>query len=901
MASIKTAIELNDQFSGVMDRIIESVNLAVGSVSDMQDTLSENVDTSALENVREQVNAAAAAYQELLDIVNRTNGSVVNLSPYPESAPPTATGQTIAPQQPRAPPVEQPVVWDTSGLTDVFTGTGIDRFRQEVQSANEMLQQLSSTQDAIARKAYDTAIFPADAALDLNSMAVRIDNIRNKIQQIGNNPVNMGTDAANAGMEQLRAQLTQILHEQESLNSAVADLDVSAANAAYMSLAQTVGNTEQYIRDNTDAQGVFNREIESGGSAMDGLFGKIKAAVGAYVGIQGIGKALGIADELTQTTARLDMMNSTFNDLNGTIGETSELVNMVYAAAQDARGSFDDMAGVVARFGNNARDAFGNQEEVVAFADLIQKQMTIAGASTQEAANAELQLSQALGSGVLRGDELNSIFEQAPNLIQNIADYLGVPIGQIREMAADGQLSADVVKAAVFAAADDINSKFDSMPMTWGQVWQSMQNTAMIAFQPVLNRISEIANSDMFQGFVSSAINGMATLANVALNVFDVMASGAAFVRDNWAVIAPIIYGLVAVMGLYTAAVLANNAVQAAHHAVTVVSTVLDAARTGVVTAEAAATAGMTEAQLAFNASLLACPITWIIIAVIAVIAILVALCNKIAEVTGVTQSGLGIIVGALAVAGAWIINHVIGLINTVITLAINLYNTFANFAAVFGILFDDPVAAIKATMLSLFNYILGIVEAAAAALDAVFGSSLADAVSGFRGKIQSEIDATVENAGGTAANTLNADDYTLNRIDYGDAFAAGGQLGDGIADKISSFSLSDVFGGTELPDVDEYASGFEDYYTGAGDSLGSIADDTQKIKNSVSGTEENLKYIRDLAEQEAVNRYTLASVNVDMSGMRNEIKNGGDIDGFMGELTDSVNEAIDNMTEGVH
>ena len=316
---------------------------------------------------------------------------------------------------------------------------------------------------------------------------------------------------------------------------------------------------------------------------------------------------------------------------------------------------------------------------------------------------------------------------------------------------------------------------------------------------------------------------------------------------------------------------------------------------------QSGATFTATAAQTGFNAALLACPITWIIIAVIALIAILVALCNKIAEVTGVTQSGLGIIVGALAVAGAWIINHVIGLINTVITLVINLYNNFANFAAAFGILFDDPVAAIKATMLSLFNYILGIVEAAAAALDAVFGSSLSDAVSGFRGKIQSEIDATVENAGGTAANTLNADDYTLNRIDYGDAFAAGGQLGDGIADKISSFSLSDVFGGTELPDVDEYASGFEDYYTGAGDSLGSIADDTQKIKNSVSGTEENLKYIRDLAEQEAVNRYTLASVNVDMSGMRNEIKNGGDIDGFMGELTDSVNEAIDNMTEGVH
>ena len=158
----------------------------------------------------------------------------------------------------------------------------------------------------------------------------------------------------------------------------------------------------------------------------------------------------------------------------------------------------------------------------------------IAGASTQEAANAELQLSQALGSGVLRGDELNSIFEQAPNLIQNIADYLDVPIGQIREMAADGELSADVVKAAIFAAADDINGKFDEMPMTWGQIWQSMQNTAVMAFQPVLQRLNGMANSDAFQELVDGAIEAMATTANMVLNIFDLVGSVAGFVADHW-------------------------------------------------------------------------------------------------------------------------------------------------------------------------------------------------------------------------------------------------------------------------------------------------------------------------------------------------------------------------------
>ena len=239
--------------------------------------------------------------------------------------------------------------------------------------------------------------------------------------------------------------------------------------------------------------------------------------------------------------------------MNDGVQTTAELVNMVYAAAQDARGSFSQMADVVARFGNNAKDAFSSSEEVVAFADLIQKQMTIAGASTQEAANAELQLSQALGSGVLRGDELNSIFEQAPNLIQNIADYLDVPIGKIREMAADGELSADVVKAAIFSAADDINSKFNEMPMTWGQIWQSMQNTALIAFQPVLQRLNDLANSEAFQTFIQGAIEAMATLANILLNVFDLAVSIGTFIGDNWSIIAPIVYGIVAALTAYIA------------------------------------------------------------------------------------------------------------------------------------------------------------------------------------------------------------------------------------------------------------------------------------------------------------------------------------------------------------
>lgn len=907
MGSIQTGIELNDQFSGVLNNIINSVDLAVSAMYDMQQSMNADIDTSSIEAARDEINQATAAIEAMNQAASRQTA--------PDIAPPVVDGgnqepisvpvdpvlpdplvenpEPVRPEvQPNAPPnpdpVEIPVTWNTDGL-EVFTGTGIERFQQEVQSANDMLNTLNTTQAKISQTAQGMDVLPDAAVQDMNTMQQRLSAIQQRMQQIENNPVNVGADNANTELERLRMQLNQAIQEQDSLNQAMKNMDVSAANDAYLRLSQTVSSTERYIRDNVDEQGQFNQEISAGTQQANELTNTIKRAVAAYISIQSVGKVLSISDDLVQTTSRLNMMNDGLQ-------ATFELVNMVYAAAQDARGSFGQMADVVARFGNNAKDAFKSSEEVVAFADLIQKQMTIAGASTQEAANAELQLSQALGSGVLRGDELNSIFEQAPNLIQNIADYLDVSIGKIREMAADGALSADVVKASIFAAADDINSKFESMPMTWGQIWQSMKNTALIAFQPVLQRMNDIANSDAFQSLVNDAIEGMATLANVLLNVFDLVVSIGSFMSDNWSVIAPIVYGAAAAVGAYAAALLIGKGIM-------VVMATAQALHTAATTAWSFATFAATVQQQGLNAALMACPITWIVLLIIALIAVIFAVCNAIAKMTGITQSGFGLICGVVNVGVAFIRNLVIGLINAIILQAVNLYNMLANFAAAFGVLFNDPVAAIKAVMLSLFNFIVSVVSKAAAMLDAVFGSNLAGAVSQFQGKIQSEIDATIENAGGTAAQTLNPADYMLDTVDYGDAFNAGAIFGDGIADKISNFSLSDIFGKVDLPNVDDNTSGFADAIanSGIGDGVGDIADKAGKLKDSLDVTEEDLKYLRDLAEQETINRFTAAEINIDMSGMQNNVNSGDDIDGFMTKLTDSVNESVEVMTEGVH
>lgn len=881
MAAIQTAIELNDQFTSVLYGIMDAVNLATAQMYDMQQAMSMDIDTSSLDGAREAIDEATASLIALNSAAQQ-----------PASAPNPLVGSSA--------PVEIPVQWETDSL-DVFTGTGIDRFEQEVQSTNSMLEQLSSTQNDIASQAYSTTIFPPEMFQDLNSMAVRIDSIRERIQQIESNPVNMGTDTANSQLEQLRSQLDRAIQEQNNLNTAMQNMDVSGANAAYLQLSQTVGNTERYIRDNTDEQGRFNQEIQEGVSGAEGLMGMIKRMVGAYVGIQSVGKILNMSDELTQTTSRLDLMNNSFNEINGTANETSELVNMVYAAAQDARGSLDSMASVVARFGNNARDAFGNSEEVVAFADLVQKQMAIAGASTQEAANAELQLSQALGSGVLRGDELNSIFEQAPNLIQNIADYLDVPIGQIREMAADGELSADVVKAAIFAATDDINGKFDEMPMTWGQIWQSMQNTAVMAFQPVLQRLNGMANSDAFQGFVDGAIEAMATTANMVLNIFDLVGSVAGFVADNWSMISPIVYGIAAALAVYGTYLTITKGMEIACTVTKTVMTIATYAHAAATRTAVNATTAETAAQLGLNTAFLSCPVVWITLLVIALIAVFYAAVAAVNHFAGTSVSATGLICGAFATALAFIGNLFIGAANTIIGTGVTLWNLIANFVNAFALVFNNPVAGIEALFLSLFNFIVEVIESAARMLDAVFGSSLADAVAGFQNKVQAKVDAVItENGGSEILKTVEMSDYQFNRFNYGDAWNSGYNFGQGIDDKISNFSLSDIFGKTDIPNPDDYISGFSDAIanSGAGGNLDSIADDTSAIKDSVDITDEDLKYLRDIAEQEAINRFTTAEIKLDMTN-NNNVSSNADLDGIVDGMTTKVLEALEIVREG--
>lgn len=875
MAGIQTSIELNDQFSSVLYSIIGSVNLAVSSMYDMQESMNADIDTGSLEAARDEINQATAAIVQMNEALSsQVMPEVPSVSPEP---------------------VEIPVTWNTDGL-DVFTGTGIDRFEQEVQSTNCMLEQLSSTQDAIAKQAYSTNIFPPEAFQNLNSLAVRIDMVREHIQMIENNPVNIGTDAANAELEQLRSQLSQAIQEQNELNAAMQRMDVSAANTAYLNLSQTVGNTERYIRDNVDEQGRFNQEIRAGTQDANTLADTIKSAVAAYVSIQSVGKVIDVSDGLTQTIARLNLMNDGAQS-------TQELFNMIYASAQKTHSPIMDTADAIARMGNNAGAAFSSNVELVAFMDQVNKQFAIGGATATEQSNALLQLSQAMAAGALRGDELNSILDAAPGIARTIEESMGWAEGSIKSYAEEGEVTAQVVKYSLLNMADETNAAFESMPITFSQAMTDLKSTAVDVFQPVLQRLNDVANSEGFQEFTNGIVEAMAVTANVILNTFDLISETGSFVADNWSVISPIIYGVVAAWVAYNSVLITYNTIQTISNALSAISTARSAIKAGASLAEAAATETATGAQVGFNAALLACPITWIIILIIALIAIIFAVCSAIAKTTGVASSGFGVIMGCIFTVGAFFKN--LGL--TVANIALGIGNAIVALASNMKTAFHNAISSVQSWFYDLLSTALTVIEDICAALNRLpfveFDySGISAAADAYAAKAS-------EAAGNKSDYTSVSDAFSkgYNTFDtYQDgwasnAFNAGAAWGDGIADAVSNFSLSDLFGKVDIPNSDDYTSGFGDTIknTGLGSNVADISDNTSAIKDSVDISNEDLKYLRDIAEQEAINRFTTAEIKVDMSGMSNTVNNTNDLDGIVDGLTTKVLEAMETVKEG--
>ena len=644
---------------------------------------------------------------------------------------------------------------------------------------------------------------------------------------------------------------------------------------------------EENIRNANNEQQKFNNSIRGGNNSANGLLSTIKKIAVAAGGIVGINKVQNISDKLASTKARLNLLVD-----DG--GSVDVLEQKIMASAQRSRSVYFDTASAVAKLGLNAGNAFnGDMNQVIAFMEQVNKQFVIGGATAQEQSNAMIQLTQAMAAGALRGEELNSILDGAPGIARAIEKYMGIAEGSIKTVAQEGKVTAEVVKNAMFAMADETNAKFDSMPKTWAQIWAGMKNKALSMFAPILTKINQIANSTKFQQVTTALINGLAGVANVASSLLDILISVASVIVDNWSWIQPIIMGIVAAMLIYNGVALVTNAImgiQATAKAVHAAATAM----------EAGATFTATVAQQGLNAALLACPLTWIILLIIAVIAAIYAACAAVAKFTGVANSGFGVICGGIMVVIAFFKN--LGL--SVANIALGIWNALGACASNIGTAFHNVISNVQGWFYNLLSTALTVVAGICEALNKL--PFVEFDYSGITNKASEYAVKSAEAYGNveeykSVADAFNEGMSTFDTFQDGwaaDAFASGAAWGDGVADKVSGmfdFSALDSMGADSL-DAFNLGNDLDSIYGNTGD----IANNTAATADALDIAEEDLAYLRDIAEREAINRFTTAEIKVEQHN-ENHISKDADLDGIMDAWANDFAEKLEVSEEGVH
>ncbi|MEN7993998.1 tape measure protein, partial [Clostridioides difficile] len=603
---------------------------------------------------------------------------------------------------------------------------------------------------------------------------------------------------------------------------------------------------ERQIRESDNQQRKLNEDINKGASSTDRLVGSAKKLAATYLGIRTLGGLGNLSDQMTSTNARLGMIND---------GQQSDagLNKMIFQSAERSRASYLDTAQIVSRIGMNAGKAFSSTKEIVGFAEQLNKKFVIAGASTEEMNSALLQLTQGLSSGVLRGEELNAVFESAPNIIQSIADYLDVDIGKIRGMASEGMLTADIVKNSLLAAAEQTNAEFEKMPYTFSQIWTSIKNNAIMIFGVIQKKIEQSMSSKGFRTFIDNFINSLYVLGNVAYNIFNEIISilGSPFFQafvnaiivgvslivqalgwiitqalnianvfaQNWSIIAPIVLGVAAAMLVYNNALLLSIANKVKDIALSAKSLVMSFAHIVAESYRAAALVATTIAQDGLNAAMAACPITWILYGIIAIVVaffVAIAIFNHFA---GTSVSAIGVVAGAISVAASFIGNLFIATGNLIIDIVALIYNTLAGFAEFFANFLDDPIGSVIRAVSGMANAVLGIIRSIASAFDTVFGSNLADAVSGWQDKLQGWTDKVAGEAK-IKVERMDPNKLHFDRFNYGKAWDAGYKWGD----KLET-NIKDKFDISKMAEDAKKKLGLDDLWDkkyGLGDGFGS-------------------------------------------------------------------------------
>lgn len=635
------------------------------------------------------------------------------------------------------------------------------------------------------------------------------------------------------------------------------------------------------INNLTSAQRNLNETVRESGGLFDNLKSKVLGLVGAYASMQGASALIKQADELTSIKSRLDLMNDGLQT-------TDELQAKIMATANATSSSFKDTADMIGKLGIQAGESFANNDELIGFAEQINKHLTISGTSGSASQGAMIQLTQAMSNGVLRGEELNSVLDGMPTVIKSIREEfarMGDTRG-IKEIAEEGKITADIVKRALFNSSDKINKQFEGMGTKFNNIWVLFNNYMIDAMQPVYDALSRLSNNKALISFAKTTATLIGQVATTILNVLNMIGTLGGYIASIWHPLSSVIIGVLTPLALYKSYVIGawlwTKIMAGASMIWTGISTAIGLAKLAVLSFTNATKAG-TIATLMFNKAWLANPITWILIGIGAILGTVIGLVFYFSDSW---QEATGKIIGALTVVGSTIYNvfagvwnfilYVIkGIITPIVKVGEIIYNAFNG-----G--FTGWINAFKISFYNTLNFLYEKIKPLIELYDKLNGSDFANT-------IQKEINAKLETEKGDNYKTFDVNEFIDKAsLDF--------------TDPLANYKHGKKFGETMANTVTKKLDNFVNptITTPKTPKLSEIANNTKATADNTKQGKDELRYILDIAEREQINRFTTAEIKIEMQN-NNNISNDLDIDGVINTLTNKLYQSMSVASEGVH
>ena len=735
--------------------------------------------------------------------------------------------------------------------------------------------------------------------------------------------INRVQDAVNKTSKN-NAQLTKAINGNVS---AINKLRTAATNVATSIAKQTTAQNRvtQAVKQTTNAQ-------RESGNAVDGLISKVKQLAKTYLGVMGMRAMIESADTLTGAQNQLNNLES------GSPSQTKDVLDKVYAASVRSRGDYTTMMKNVGKSMTLSPDAFkGNIDNAIKFQEVMAKAYKLSGASAAEQASSMYQIIQALGSGVLQGDELRSVTEGASMAAKQIEKFAQSVYGttkSLKEMGSEGMLTSELVVAAILDGEKEIQKAFDKTKMTFGDAWNRIKADANKAFEPVFVELTNLLNKFAESGGFEKIGKAFVQIANAVQIALHAIQTAYNWVVENWGwlqyfVVTGLILIISVMVGLKIAAIAASVAMaisfimaNAALISVllligSIIAALWSVAKNAQSVTDFIAQAALYLAKLIIAALLIIAVISlatgqWIVSAVVLTVMVIIGIILLLVYAFFTCTEE---IVGAVYAAGAIIWNIVAAAVNSTIQFL------WSNFVVpwigivewvlnVFNGGFNSFADAVANLLSQLISYFIEFGKIATQIIDAVFGTNWTASLSNLSSKL-------ADRGKNEKAITLNKNaPWTMSRKNVGEAYnagtIAGGKLKTSINNWGKNFSVSGLFdkfkiNKSGLPSADygktTGTGGYDpsSLLDGIKDNTGSTAGSTGKIADTMELAEEDLAYLKDVANMEWKKEFTTANIRVDMNNSGATINNQGDLDGIVTKLTTALYEELDAVAHGVY